>query len=58
MKRGVGIQGMQERMRQLGGRFGIRSGKGGTAVIAILPTESRSSDSLAPAVEITSVRLN
>jgi PAS domain S-box-containing protein len=58
MKRGVGIQGMQERMRQLGGRFEIRSGKGGTAVIAILPTESRSSDSLAPAVEIASVRLN
>ena len=51
MKRGVGIQGMQERVRQLGGRLQINSGKGGTSVVAILPTETASSDSFAPAVE-------
>jgi PAS domain S-box-containing protein len=51
MKRGVGIQGMQERVRQLGGRLQINSGKGGTSVVAILPTETVSSDSFAPAVE-------
>jgi signal transduction histidine kinase len=54
MKRGVGIQGMQERVRQLGGRLEIHSGKDGTTVIAILPTESRSSDSLSPAAEAAS----
>jgi len=51
MKRGVGSQGMQERVRQLGGRLQISSGKGGTAVVAILPIESASRDSFAPAVE-------
>jgi PAS domain S-box-containing protein len=54
MKRGVGIQGMQERVRQLGGRLEIHSGKGGTTVIAILPTESRSSDSSSSAAEVAS----
>jgi PAS domain S-box-containing protein len=51
MKRGVGIQGMHERVRQLGGRLQINSGKGGTAVVAILPIESASGENLAPAVE-------
>ncbi len=51
MKRGVGIQGMNERVRQLGGRLQINSGKGGTSVVAILPTESASGDSFASAVE-------
>jgi len=51
MKRGVGIQGMHERVRQLGGRLQINSGKGGTSVVAILPTESASGDSFASAVE-------
>jgi signal transduction histidine kinase len=38
MKPGVGVQGMRERVRQLGGRFEIRSSKGkGTSVIAELP---------------------
>ncbi len=41
MKRGVGIQGMHERVRQLGGRLQINSGKGGTSVVAILPTFGR-----------------
>ena len=34
---GVGILGMGERMRQLGGRLDIRSGSGGTTVRAVLP---------------------
>jgi two-component system NarL family sensor kinase len=51
MKRGVGIQGMQERVRQLGGRLQISSGKGGTAVVATLPIESVSGDTFAPVVE-------
>lgn len=49
MKRGVGIQGMEERVRQLGGRLEIQSGKNGTRVIAILPAGSTSADSLKPA---------
>lgn len=36
-KTGVGIQGMKERMAQLGGHFEIRSGKNGTVVVATLP---------------------
>ncbi len=36
---GVGIQGMRERVRQLGGRFDIRSGQVGTSVIATLPLD-------------------
>jgi signal transduction histidine kinase len=36
-KSGVGIQGMRERVHQLNGSFEIESGKGGTAVTAILP---------------------
>jgi len=34
---GVGILGMRERMRQLGGRLDIRSGSRGTTVRAVLP---------------------
>jgi PAS domain S-box-containing protein len=37
---GVGIQGMRERITQLGGRFEIRSGKKGTTVVASLPVPS------------------
>ncbi len=36
-KLGVGIAGMQERMRQLGGRLEIHSGSHGTTVVAIAP---------------------
>jgi signal transduction histidine kinase len=36
---GVGIQGMRERVRQLGGQFDIRSGEAGTSVTAILPLD-------------------
>ncbi len=37
---GVGIQGMQERARQLGGQLEIRSGTGGTLITALLPINS------------------
>jgi PAS domain S-box-containing protein len=37
---GVGIQGMRERITQLGGRFEIRSGKKGTTVVASVPVPS------------------
>ncbi len=39
-KMGVGIQGMRERITQLGGRFEIRSGKKGTTVVASVPIPS------------------
>jgi signal transduction histidine kinase len=34
---GVGIAGMRERIRQLGGQQGIRSSSKGTIVITVLP---------------------
>jgi signal transduction histidine kinase len=37
---GVGIQGMRERITQLGGRFDIRSAKNGTTVVASIPVPS------------------
>jgi signal transduction histidine kinase len=40
MKVGVGIQGMQERVRQLHGNFEIRSSASGTAVLVTLPGKS------------------
>ncbi len=49
-KTGVGIQGMKERVAQLGGHFEIRSGKNGTIVVATLPvtkTSVASADGLA-----------
>ena len=42
LKTGVGIQGMKERMAQLGGQFEIRSGKNGTTVVATLPVTNTS----------------
>lgn len=36
---GVGIQGMRERVRQLGGQFDIQSGETGTSVSATLPLD-------------------
>ncbi len=38
IRAGVGIQGMGERVRQLGGRLEIESGSGGTRVTAIFPS--------------------
>jgi PAS domain S-box-containing protein len=40
LKVGVGIQGMQERVRQLRGEFEIKSGKSGTTVVVVLPESS------------------
>jgi PAS domain S-box-containing protein len=37
LKMGIGLRGMRERVRQMGGNFEVRSGKDGTTVIAILP---------------------
>lgn len=39
---GVGIQGMRERVRQLGGHLEIESGAGGTRVTAIFPANAAS----------------
>src|SRR5579859_3676574 len=38
---GVGIQGMQERVRQLQGKFEIKSGESGTTVKMILPNRTQ-----------------
>jgi PAS domain S-box-containing protein len=38
-KSGVGIQGMRERLRQIGGHLEIRSGGTGTTINAVLPLE-------------------
>jgi len=40
----VGIQGMGERVRQLGGHLEIESGSEGTRVTAIFPTNTPSSE--------------
>jgi PAS domain S-box-containing protein len=42
---GVGIQGMQERVRQLQGKFEIKSGQSGTTVIVVLPNRAISGSS-------------
>ena len=34
---GIGIRGMRERVRQLGGRLEIKSSQGGTSILAVLP---------------------
>ena len=51
---GVGLRGMRERVRQLGGSFRIRSSPKGTVVVTRLPlnhtTHSGREDSVAPAV--------
>jgi PAS domain S-box-containing protein len=38
---GVGIRGMRERLRELGGRLEIKSGKTGTRVIAVSPIDGK-----------------
>jgi two-component system NarL family sensor kinase len=45
IRAGVGIQGMRERVRQLGGHLEIESGSGGTRVTAVFPTNTASPDS-------------
>lgn len=46
LRAGVGIQGMRERVNQLGGRFEIKSGDTGTVVTARFPLSSPVSPSL------------
>jgi signal transduction histidine kinase len=54
---GIGLRGMRERVRQLGGSFEIRSTDKGTVVVTRLPldrTDSRSNDFVAPPLFVTS----
>lgn len=51
---GVGIQGMRERITQLGGRFEIRSGDKGTVVLATLPAPSSSVNDTSQAAGLAS----
>jgi signal transduction histidine kinase len=46
-KLGVGMRGMRERIRQLGGKLDINSGSQGTVIIAQLPTVRASSSAMA-----------
>ena len=43
---GVGIQGMRERVRQIGGRLDIRSGSAGTTLCATLPVRQAGQQSV------------
>jgi signal transduction histidine kinase len=51
---GVGIQGMRERVRQLGGNLEIESGKGGTSVTAIFPAKAASREAPAQSLNLAS----
>jgi PAS domain S-box-containing protein len=51
---GVGIQGMGERIRQLGGSLEIESGGQGTSVVAILPAKRNPSDTQLETADIAS----
>jgi two-component system NarL family sensor kinase len=42
---GVGLAGMRERTRELGGSLEIRSGRGGTTVVISIPADRTSIDS-------------
>jgi signal transduction histidine kinase len=57
---GVGLRGMRERIRQLGGSFKIRSTDKGTVVVARLPLDNPSdlpNDFVAPSFVVTASRL-
>jgi PAS domain S-box-containing protein len=54
MRAGVGIQGMRERVRQLGGQLEIESGEDGTRVVAIVPTDPTSADLSARSLDVAS----
>jgi len=54
IRAGVGIQGMGERVRQLGGQLAIDSGSGGTRVTAIFPTKVASAEDSAEMVKVAS----
>jgi signal transduction histidine kinase len=46
------IRGMNERMRQLGGRMELVSKEGGTTVCAIVPARASSSSTTAASLEV------
>jgi PAS domain S-box-containing protein len=54
VRAGVGIQGMGERVRQLGGHLEIESGGGGTRVTAIFPATFASSEVSAEMLKVAS----
>jgi PAS domain S-box-containing protein len=54
VRAGVGIQGMGERVRQLGGHLEIESGNGGTRVAAIVPADLASVEPSAGVIDVTS----
>ncbi|MGD0570711.1 MAG: PAS domain S-box protein [Candidatus Sulfotelmatobacter sp.] len=56
IRAGVGIQGMRERVRQLGGQLEIESGSGGTRVTAIFPVNIVSSEVNAEILNFASLR--
>ncbi len=51
---GVGIQGMRERVRQLGGELQIESGKGGTRVTAIFALDATSRECSSESLNLAS----
>jgi PAS domain S-box-containing protein len=51
---GVGIQGMRERLRQLGGHLEIHSGRIGTTILAVLPLRNSSALDASYAVRLAS----
>jgi len=51
---GVGIQGMRERLRQLGGHLEIHSGRIGTTILAVLPLRNSSAMDASYAVRLAS----
>ena len=56
IRAGVGIQGMRERVRQLGGRLEIESGDSGTRVTASLPASFASSNVSVESLDMASRR--
>ena len=51
---GIGIQGMRERVRQLGGELEIESGAEGTRIAAIVPVDTNSVELSAKVVDVAS----
>jgi PAS domain S-box-containing protein len=51
---GVGIQGMRERVRQLGGELEIESGRGGTRVTAIFSVDATSRECASESLDMAS----
>jgi PAS domain S-box-containing protein len=54
VRAGVGIQGMGERVRQLGGYLEVESGGSGTRVTAVVPTGRASAKSSARVIDVAS----